>query len=213
MYERRSRHPDRVAAALLLLDQHLRHVRVVDRLLSRHLARHERERLGIHAGGNQMRLHEDALAPVFLLADRHHVAALEPPSFADPQHAVAVEDEAGVHTRFARCAPRTVEANERRKVGRRKEPFGKNAVGRRGSKARVRCVGEFWLCKVGRREGCHAMQSAWTAIPLATPPWDQREPLGAPARRPRATRPSPAVPWIPQTSPHQSASTRTEKSK
>ena len=102
MDERRSRDPDRIAAALLLLDQHPRHVRVVDRLLARHLARHEGERVGIGAVRHQVRLHEDALAAVFLLADGHHVAALEAPSLAHPEVAVAIEHEAGVHARLAR---------------------------------------------------------------------------------------------------------------
>ena len=74
MDERRSGDPHRIAAALLLLDEQARHVRVVDRLFARHLARHEGERVRIGAVRHELRLHEDAVAAVFLVADGDEVA-------------------------------------------------------------------------------------------------------------------------------------------
>ena len=77
VHQRRPRDPDRVAAALALLDEQARHQRVVDRLLARDLARHELElarRPGV-ARGRRRCARRCPRVPSSAVPDRDAIAA------------------------------------------------------------------------------------------------------------------------------------------
>ena len=83
-------------------------------------------------------VHEDAFAAILLLADGNEIAGADASHFANPEHAVAIDDERGVHARLAREPPFASDADVGRKIRRRKEVFGQHAVGRRRNEASVR---------------------------------------------------------------------------
>src|ERR1700680_3532372 len=121
MNQRRPGHPDRVTTAIALFDENVRHQCVVDRLLARHLTRHELE-LALLVAEEGAGVNVDAFQSVFGAADGDHVAFLQLAPFPDPE-LVVVEYERRVHPGLARHAPRTFDANVGRKIRRRKKAF------------------------------------------------------------------------------------------
>ncbi len=151
MYQCRPRYPDGVAAPIAFFDEDVRHQRVVNRLLSRHLARHELE-LAFFVAEEGAGVNVDAFASVFRAADCHQVAFFQLAPFPDPE-LVVVEHERCVHPRLARHAPRTLDANVGRKVRRREKVLGEqprsvNANVSRKIRRREKVLGEH---AVGRR--------------------------------------------------------------
>jgi hypothetical protein len=135
MDQRRSRNPDRIAAAITLFDEDVRHQRVIDRLLARHLTRHELE-LAFFVAKEGARVNVDALAPVLLASSGDHVALLQLSPFPDPE-VIAVQHQRRIHPRLARHAPRALDAHVSRKIRRREKTFWQHAVRRRGDEPRV----------------------------------------------------------------------------
>src|SRR5207253_6527936 len=83
------------------------------------------------------RVYVNALAAVFLAADRDHIALFQTAAFSDPE-SVIVEDERGVHPRLARHQPRTTDLDVGREIRRGKEMLGQDAIRRRRDEL---CVG------------------------------------------------------------------------
>ena len=117
MNERRSRHPDRISAAIALIDENLRHQRVVDRLFARNLARHEPEFVFVFLDWQNGRLHVDAFAAILrCFRPRSGLRASTRRPSLHPHFSVAVENRA-THPCAARAASST-------------SPFTRTYVGR-----------------------------------------------------------------------------------
>ena len=168
MHERRPGHPHDVAAAVALIDEQSREVHVVDGLFSRHLARHELE-LAIVVATSCLGVHEDAFAPIFPLADRHEIADADAAHLADPQIAVATQDERRIHARLARESPLPANADVGREVRRREEVLGQHAVGRRWDETRIGSGREARLAKIGMRNHRHRAKDGYLTGGRPTP--------------------------------------------
>src|SRR5205807_10248673 len=147
MHERWPRHPAGIAAAFPLIDEELRHDRIVDRLFARDFRRHELEFIaGVSA--DEVRLNEDPFSAVLRRADGDEIALTKAASLLHPERAVTIEDECGIHARLARQAPLALDADVGRQIGRRKESVRQHAIRRRGDESRVGGRGQLWAVEV-----------------------------------------------------------------
>ena len=154
VHERRPRDPDRIAAALLLVDQHARHVRVVDRLLARHLARHEGERVGVGAVRHRCASARRCLACRLPCRRRRRRSPFLRRRPSRTQSAPSRSSTMpAVHARLARREP--LRPSSRTNVGRfvvEKKPSGRTPSAGAGREPGVGEGRERRLGEVGRRE-------------------------------------------------------------
>src|SRR5437868_14745725 len=148
MHERWPRHPDGIAAALPLIDEELRHDRIVDRLFARDFRRHELELIA-GVGADEVCLNEDPFSAVLRRADGDEIALTKAASLPHPERAVTIEDECRIHARLPRQAPFALYADVGREIGRRKESVRQHAIRRRGDESSVGGRGELWALSCG----------------------------------------------------------------
>jgi hypothetical protein len=168
--ERRSRHPYRIAAAVALVDQQARHLRVVDRLLARHLARHELElALGILAE-ERVAVHVDPLASILRVPDGDQVALVHAPALTHPERAIGIGNERRIHPRLARHPPVAGNADVGRQVRRREKPLGENSIGRSRDEPGVGSTRELGGAEIRVGETAHEskMTAGDVVLKLAT---------------------------------------------
>ena len=139
VHERRPGHPDRIAAALALVDQQSRHQRVVDRLLARHLARHELELALARLAEERRRCGRRCPRCRPRRCRRRPGRPSRRAALRAPRARRRVEHERRVHARLARHPPRALHAHVGRQVGRREEAF--RAARRRPARATKRASG------------------------------------------------------------------------
>ncbi len=150
---------DRIPAPRALLDQQPCHDRILDRLLARHIARHEFELTGGIGREEGGRVDVNPFTSVFRGPDRNALARLHSPPFPHPEHVGAVQDECRVHARLPRQTPTAGDADVGRQVGRREEAVRQHAISGCRNEGGVRGAGEARGREVRRREGCHTAKN------------------------------------------------------
>ena len=154
VHQRGSRDPDGIATAFTILDEQPRHQRIVDGLFTRHLAGHEPELALGRFPHERVGPDEDALAAIFVLADRDPVTSAHAATFAHDEVAIVPEHQRRIHARFAGHAPGAADPHVRRQIGRREKALREYTVRRgehegRVGRCRKRRLVETGVCEAG----------------------------------------------------------------